>query len=179
MKIFGVGLQKTGTVSIAEALRILQFRVFHNTQGNIDDIIESYDAVFDIFHDKSNLFKALKKYPDAILFWTIRPKEKWIISMVIHNLHARLSFAKDREIDTREYDSRWESHKKFVEDDLVGKFNVVKIDTESLNEDGWSKICGVLKLEVPNISFPIKNTKEEKLFRIRGSLSGNNSTYLL
>jgi hypothetical protein len=165
MKIFGIGLPKTGTTSIAAALRILQLKVYHNTKGNINTIIDSHDAIFDLFHIKTHLHKALAKYPDATLFWTIRPKEKWIISFTIHNIYARLTYAKHREINTQDYNNTWEQHKLFVES-MLTQYNVIKIDTESLSENGWIKICNALQLEIPNVPFPVLNTASEKLLRI-------------
>ena len=101
-KIFGVGLNKTGTTSIAKALEILGFDSVHfvSKKGNIKNIIEKngqnaqpllngieeYDAYLDWNRPQTNHFfkKFDLQYPDSKFILHTRPMEDWIKSRYQH-----------------------------------------------------------------------------------------------
>ena len=93
-KVFGIGIQKTGTSSIKRALRQLGYRVA-TALGVHDPHIarDVYDLAFglldryDAFQDNpwAILYKELDEWcPGSKFILTVRPAEKWIQSVVHH-----------------------------------------------------------------------------------------------
>jgi hypothetical protein len=95
-KVFGIGLSRTGSMSLTEALTILGFRALHFpadpvTQreyfeffANPSDtlrlsLLDRYDALTD--NPVSCVYRQLDKaYPGSKFIWTIRDKESWLRS---------------------------------------------------------------------------------------------------
>ena len=79
MKIFGIGLSRTGTTSLAHALREVKINIIH------------YPTESQLFNPKSDgacdipvivHYKELdKKFPKSKFVYTIREKEEWLTSM--------------------------------------------------------------------------------------------------
>lgn len=81
MKVFGIGLSKTGTQSLAIALRMLGFTVIHYP-WNWDDILK-HDAACDIpIAARFKLLDAM--FPDAKFIMTIRERQAWLKSCSKH-----------------------------------------------------------------------------------------------
>src|SRR3989338_5334651 len=93
MKIFGIGLMRTGTVSCAEALRILGYSVAHFDElrevmeksggwlaGDFEtDWLVKYDAAFD--NPIPGIFIELdKRYPGSKFILTVRDLDSWLES---------------------------------------------------------------------------------------------------
>lgn len=80
-KVFGIGLSKTGTQSLAAALRILGYRTIHYP-WNWNDIV-SNDASLDI--SVIPYYKYLYEiFPDSKFILTLREKESWLSSCKKH-----------------------------------------------------------------------------------------------
>lgn len=94
-KVFGIGLSRTGTTSLATALNLLGLRACHwphdrVTQQELIDyhngqscfrlsVAEQYDAVTDT--PVASVFRELSEvYPDSRFVLTIRDKESWLRS---------------------------------------------------------------------------------------------------
>ena len=95
-KVFGIGLSRTGSTSLTEALTILGLRAVHFpadpvTQreyfeffANPSDtlrlsLLDRYDALTD--NPVSCVYRQLDKaYPGSRFIWTIRDKESWLRS---------------------------------------------------------------------------------------------------
>ena len=89
MKIFGIGLSKTGTTSLAGALEILGFSVKDclgvktYTKGDISSIDSSALATYDAFTDTPipSFYQELDKlYPNAKFVLTVREMDAWLNS---------------------------------------------------------------------------------------------------
>ena len=187
-KIFGVGLNKTGTTSIAKALDILGFYSVHfqSKKGNIKNIIEKngennqpllkeieeYDAYLDWNHPQTNhYFKKLDhQYPNSKFILHTRPMEDWIKSRYQHvnsipNLKKMQKkypdnpwYNMDVEAWKAEYDEHHTNVKSYFKnrpDDLL-MFNLFA-------GDSWEELCDFLKIEKPNVEFPIENKADKKI----------------
>lgn len=172
--IIGVGFQKTGTSSLREALKILDYRVKDTTKralipilrGNYNKIIrmlKNYDAVEDtpwyiIYKELDELI------PNSKFILTIRDEESWYKSV---NRHIG-------DIRTADHEYIYGKGKGLPKDDkkhTIGVYNkhnsevveYFKNRPEDLlildftKGDGWEKLCHFLDKDIPNIPFPHYN----------------------
>jgi hypothetical protein len=90
-KVFVIGLSRTGTSSVHDALGILGYRSLHwlnHHTGAFPDELD-YD-LFDAFGDiniTANFESLHGKYPAARFIWTQRPVDSWIHSVSAHYLN--------------------------------------------------------------------------------------------
>jgi Sulfotransferase domain len=94
LKIFGLGLSKTGTSSLCEALRILGYRAAHNPADDESMLAllsgslrcratEENDAVCDIMFSRH--FRELDRlYSHSVFILTERDRESWHASCARH-----------------------------------------------------------------------------------------------
>ena len=121
-KVFGLGLSRTGTTSLAKALNALGIRTVHYpydeqtyselTSGRYElTILRKYEAVVDI--SVAPFYPQLDKvYPGANFILTIRQEEEWLASIEAHWIRM-LHYCEDNPqfkrftefICTRVYDS--------------------------------------------------------------------------
>jgi hypothetical protein len=115
-KIFGIGLSRTGSTSLTEALSILGYRAIHFPADVVtrreysdffDDpsdtlklsLLDRYDAVTDT--PLPRVYRELDRgYPGSKFIWTIRDKESWLkscelwwhrsVTPFIENDHAKM-----------------------------------------------------------------------------------------
>ena len=99
MKILGVGLGRTGTMSLTLALRRLGFRAMHYDRVRLNDILDGsntapdfrrYDDVDAVLDVPSSYFyrELLDAYPKAKAILTVRDVEAWWKSIERHvNVH--------------------------------------------------------------------------------------------
>ena len=93
-KVFGIGFHKTGTTSLARALRILGYRVTGpkgvtdpNISTNALAVALKIAAQFEAFHGNpwTVLFKEIDAaFPESKFILTERPVDRWIESVVRH-----------------------------------------------------------------------------------------------
>lgn len=176
MKIFGIGVAKTGTRTLAKALKILGYKSVH-VECNVmnvttvngcdsfsikDNILKNNEAI--VGTPLSPCFKMLaNKYPDSLFILTIRESEKWLKS-------CSISFTEKLPMDDRHralhrwlYDSILYDREKF----LKGYINYVKkiltffennnnrlfsYDICAGNE--WEPLCDFLSKNIPDRPFP-------------------------
>ena len=92
-KVFVVGLSRTGTTSITEALNVLGIRTHHfcgkmveiNCDGGNHKILSSYIDYFDGHTDIAPTIVAeqlAEKYPEALFIYTTRPRDEWARALV-------------------------------------------------------------------------------------------------
>lgn len=95
-KVFGIGLSRTGSMSLTEALKILGFRAVHfpadpvtqseyfeffaHPSGTLRlSLLDRYDAVTD--NPLSCVYRQLDRaYPGSKFIWTVRDKQSWLHS---------------------------------------------------------------------------------------------------
>lgn len=186
MKIFCLGLSKTGTNSLTSALNILGFRAvhWHYTRNVFDyhgDGIKIYYDKFiyyDAFADTpiARIYPELdKRFPGSRFILTIRDISKWAESYrnqfengVSDEFEARLHLdlygtdSYDHDLCTTAFDKHTRNVKKYFEGrekDLL----IINV-TEG---DGWEKLCKFLGKDVPDVEFPLRYKKQERELKYR------------
>lgn len=80
-KIFVIGFNKTGTVSIHNVFKSVGINSYHGTK-QVLKIIESYDAFTDGEHFNFKDYYDL--YPNSLFILNTRPLKKWLVSRYKH-----------------------------------------------------------------------------------------------
>lgn len=187
-KVFCIGFHKTGTKSLAHALKTLRYKVTgpngtqdENIQQNIYnlafDLVEQYDAFQD--NPWPIVYKELdKKYPHSKFIYTFREPQSWIRSQVNHFgcketpmrkwIYGHGSPVGNEEI----YLQRFEDHHHEVtryfqnrSEDLL----IMNLETG----DEWKKLCSFLKVKVPSTPFPHVNKASERKKMLLSENSGS------
>jgi hypothetical protein len=180
MKVFGIGLNKTGTTSLGHALEILgqQKHISCNSRltkywanNNLSPII-SIAEKYDNFEDWPwpLVYKELyNEFEDAKFILTKRSSaEKWYESLCKHSLKTgptefrRLIYGHSMPQGFKtEHIQFYNRHNKevikFFQQNAPDKLLVISF------EDGnnWQKICGFLNKEIPKIEFPLLNRSND------------------
>ena len=170
-KVFCIGFHKTGTKSMGEALKALDYRVagpFGIADPQISsnglarglEIASEHDAVQGA--PWPLLFRDLDRhFPDSRFVLTVRDPDRWIESAVAH-------FG-DRSRPVREWvygpglgsprgnEERWlqryRSHQREVSEHFAGRDEALLVmDLEA--GDGWAELCRFLDNESPDVPFP-------------------------
>jgi len=170
MKVFCIGMFKTGTTSMGKAFEILGFKTLNGPwieEGIIHDPwyknpekwAESFDKIkekienYDAFQDYPwmFLFKELDQwYPDAKFILTTRDAEK--VAQSDLNMLKKYQ----QELPPKQpYIDRYLNHYKAVKEYFKDKNNLLEISLES--GDDWEKICNFLDVPIPQKPFPHKN----------------------
>ncbi len=189
-KIFGLGLSKTGTTSVAAALRILGYRAAHfmehwqNREGIArwqlgdfeTDILKEYDAAMDL--PVPLYFSQLdKRYPDSKFILTVRQPDDWVKSLgkqwVRNPLQNNMFGLFRATLRLAAYgfhnyspicDSRllrvYETHQQNVLDYFKDRPEDLLV-MDVINGDGWEKLCDFLGKPVPDTEFPWKNKSSD------------------
>jgi 3'-phosphoadenosine 5'-phosphosulfate (PAPS) 3'-phosphatase len=177
MKIFCIGLSKTGTTSLAHALRILGYKtkdnpgVINYDAGDLSSIdmsvLEENDAISDT--PIPSFYRELDaKYPDSRFILTTRDMEGWLNSckkQFTQKLADKQNDAHNRLfIDL--YDSTVFDQQKFRQgyedfvNGVIQYFADRPQDLLTLNVSagaGWETLCPFLGKPVPDIPFPKAN----------------------
>lgn len=180
MKIFGIGLSKTGTTSLAHALEILGYKtrdypgLVHYTPGDLASIdaslLEAYDALTDT--PIPSFYRELDaKYPDAKFILTVRDAEGWLKSckkQFTEKLAEKQNEAHNQlfmdlygctVFDEQKFLAGYE---KFV-GGVLQYFKNRPQDLLAINVvagEGWEKLCPFLGQSVPEIPFPKANVTQ-------------------
>jgi hypothetical protein len=182
-KIFCLGLSKTGTSSLTEALNLLGLRAIHYPQDERTfrelragryrlPLLEEYDAVSDIpvapFYAQ---FDA--EYPGSKFILTVREREAWLRSC---EQHWRLmeewlpnfpEFARVHEFASAcaygsvgfsraRFAFAYDAHLRNVAEYFRGRESDLLVLDVCAGE-GWEKLCPFLGLEAPDAPFPRAN----------------------
>lgn len=176
MKIFGIGLNKTGTTTLGSALEILGYS--KHVKSNLD-LLKSwqeghYEPLWRTVEQNNNFEdwpwplvyqEVFEKYSDAKFILTVRKDENaWFKSLCKHaektgpTEHRKIVYGSYMPHDFED------TYKKFYMDHNVAveRFfekhapeQLLKICWEY--DDGWKELCDYLKLEVPKKKFPVLN----------------------
>ena len=181
MKIFCIGLSKTGTNSLTGALDILGYRAVHwhytrnvfvYRNGGIEIDYDKF-ADHDAFADTpiARIYPELdRRFPGSRFILTVRDGARWLESFrsqfengVSDEFEARLHLdlygtdSYDPELCMAAFDRHTESVRKYFEgreQDLL----ILNV-TEG---DGWDKLCPFLGKPVPEVEFPVRYKKQER-----------------
>lgn len=177
-KIFCIGFQKTGTKSLARALRMLGYSVTgpnlfvsEKTSRPVHELVTGLGDRFDAFQDNPwpLLYREMdRRYPGSRFILTLRDTDDWMNSVLNH---FGASYGPMREWiygygspEGRElvYRSRFEEHNRKVVEYFKGRENQLLIMDLGKGE-GWDKLCPFLGKSVPAQPFPQENTARARI----------------
>lgn len=188
-KIFGVGLSKTGTSSLGEALNILGIKTIHYpfddttykqlTKGDYNlHLLKQYQGIVDI--PVAPYYAQLDEaFPGSRFILTVRDLESWLRSVDKHWelmmkwWHNYPDFKRFQEFISvavygsiaykkERFEFVYKTHAKNVLDYFNGRsadFLVMDI----CGGDGWEPLCTFLNVPVPEVPFPHANEWMHKL----------------
>jgi hypothetical protein len=175
-KIFGIGLNKTGTTTLGECGKILGYRCTGCDKGLLEDVVIRNDfsrikqtvSRFDLFQDWPwpLIYRELDQmFPGSKFILTVRENEKiWLESMKNHSMrthptkHCRklaygYNFPHKHEQQYMEFykkhNDRVRAHFKDRDSDFV------ELCWEK--GDGFEKLCSFLECDVPDMCLPHAN----------------------
>lgn len=162
-KVFGIGLSKTGTLSLNSALMSLGLNAKHLPR-NLDEI-EFLDAATDT--PIARAYKELdRRYPGSKFILTKREEEEWIKSC--HDFFGdRVLAPWMRELQTDLYgvDSfdqlMFRMARQSHHEDVLDYFSGRAADLLVMNicaGEGWEKLCPFLGVRPPGFPFPHFNS---------------------
>ena len=182
MKIFEIGVMKTGTTSLGHALRLLGYKTrgwSHETQRNWRESDKDYEVLYDVidrydaFHDgpwhDCDYRKLDIKYPNSKFILLDRDDSSWIRSL---ENHTNKKYERVRAIHKKSksdfWDRGWESPDKFKAERIAWKhekYDAIKSYFKDRESDllvmeiseGWSALCPFLQMKIPDIKFPHTN----------------------
>lgn len=181
-KVFALGFHKTGTKSLAKALRYLGLRVHGPawTQdpeacASLDGLLEKAMEVvphFDAFQDNPwpLLWRDLAEvYPDAYYILTTREPSAWLGSVLNHfggqstpMRELIYGVGKGDPVGNEDlYLRRYLSHNAEVRTALSGNRRFIELDVSA--SDVWSPLCGFLGFPVPEGQFPHENARDDRV----------------
>lgn len=178
-KIFGIGLSKTATTSLARALRILSYPTSdfpsirylpHFLLWIKNKELKKYSAFTDIsiipFYQKLD-----KKFPNSKFILTIRDRNDWLEScknyprfqLPLSRLPFKIIKLRQRIYGTPLFDAEkfniaYEKHRQQVLQYFKGREEDLLI-MDICNGDGWEKLCAFLGEDIPDTSFPYANVR--------------------
>lgn len=176
-KVFCVGFHKTGTSSLAEALRTLGYLVTGpngvkdpNIANNVYTMAFALVNQYDAFQDNPwpIIYKDLdENFPGSKFILTLRDTDSWIKSQVRHfgsdetPMRKWIYGAGSPKGNESLYVNRFERHNREVVEYFKGRSEDFLI-LDFANGDGWEKLCSFLEKDQPKIPFPHTNTAIER-----------------
>ena len=181
MKVFGIGLGRTGTTSLTRALEILGYRAKHCPRFYLDanlqlcvspEQIEHYQALTD--EPVALIYKTLDhRYPGSKFVLTVREMESWLTSRENNSRAMGEWWAKNPAVPVLhttlfgaaafERTPYARAHRKHV-DDVRAYFGNRPHDLLVMDicaGEGWGKLCPFLDKPVPEVAFPHRNVFSE------------------
>lgn len=172
-QVFGIGLGKTGTTSLNEALNILGYRSKHYPR-NLDYINNgTYNAATDtlIALEYEYLYK---KFPESKFICTIRNKEQWLDSFARHfqkeevmKLSQDLVAMKMRKdlygtnvYDRNIYADKFSNHvEEIIQFFTYDMSRIIFMNvTDHTSIENWDRLCKYLRCNFPkDVKFPHLN----------------------
>jgi len=167
-KVFGIGLPRTGTASLSEALTILGYNTRHYPKFVRRS--ENFDALVDT--PICNCFEYLdEKYPNSKFIWTIRSPVAWLKSCESaskkfrwHKLspngrcgeevyQSHMDLFNTIGFDKNKFLNGYFRHANRIMNYFRNKNNCLLYEVS----DGWEPLCGFLGKEFPECEFPHRN----------------------
>ena len=176
-RIFGIGLNKTGTISLHEALKVLGYRSLHfggqqaqwavsraKEEGKplLSYIAGDFDAFSDIGLLTANFDVADRQYPGSKFILTVRRFEDWLDSRRRHvekNQLAKAAGGYDGtflNVDLEGWTAEFHRHHTCVERHFANRPNDLLVLDITAGQ-GWEPLCGFLGRPIPNAAFPWRN----------------------
>ncbi len=184
-KLFGIGLSKTGTTTLAAALTVLGFNTLHWSNPLTCALISDDDLpIFDAFTDTpiTTRFESFYDlFPNSKFIFTTRPFDSWVTSLSRHwRRHLGMSDFDQikaameeprafhygielRNIDRslyfkyRNYREAFEAHQQRVQQFFRDKPADRFLELNIVGGDGWPELCAFVGRDVPSVAFPWEN----------------------
>ncbi len=169
-KVFGIGLSKTGTTSLNDALSLLGIPSIHfpSSLEQVQEFDGATDTPIALAYEKLDLL-----YPGSKFILTIREPSSWLLSSQKHQQKVTEMFngqISEWMIDLYtqcygqwEYNSSlWLSTYKRHLQSVLKYFQGRESDLLILNicqGEGWKELCTFLGCSIPNSPFPHQNKK--------------------
>jgi hypothetical protein len=182
-RVFGVGLSKTGTTSLAAALNILGVKTIHyphdgQTYHELKSgdfrlsILNEYDGAVDTpiapFYAQLDAV-----YPGSKFILTVRDKNSWLRSAEYDwsryvdaqrrrgkldefDGFIRAAVYGTLDFDPDHYSRVYDAHERNVREYFRNRPGDLLI-LDICGGDGWEKLCGFLGIEIPKVPFPNEN----------------------
>jgi hypothetical protein len=162
-KIFGIGLTKTGTMSLADALKILGYKTKHYP-WSLEEIDE-HEASTDI--PISCRYKELDvMYPNSKFILTTRSFESWIkttsqkppdkFKPPLWKIETRLKIYGSLHWDKEYWTRAFTQHHNEVRNYFKNRSkDYIEISLENVNK--WEILCNFLNKKIPQEPYPRKN----------------------
>jgi hypothetical protein len=165
--IFGIGLGRTGTTSLNEAMSLLGFSTRKYIPRKELDRICEYDFVADM--PIQAIYKYLDlAFPESKFILTIRDIDSWLRSIKTfwEKNPSHLNYPEDIEIyrnliyRTAIYNEEiikksYYKHIREIYAYFQNRNNLLVMDI--INGDSWDMLCPFVKKDIPSISFPFLN----------------------
>lgn len=175
MKIFGIGLNKTGTLSFHQAMEDLGVSSLHWGGPSVRALVEAardegrplvedlpgYDAFSDIWAISEAFALVDAQYPGSRFVLTTRDVDGWIESRRAHVERNRAAAAEGTytgtflEVEPEAWRQQWDDHHAAVRRHFAGRDDLLEMDIPA--GDGYEVLCPFLGLDVPATPFPTRN----------------------
>ena len=160
-KIFGIGLSKTGTTSLTEALRILGYTAIHYDVG-LRHVAE-FDAATDT--PVADAFERLdRKYPGSKFILTARERSSWLKSCKRHwsrlppyQGEKRALFERlygTSEFDEQLFSAAYDRHDARVFAHFAERPSDLLVIDITKDPEPWERLCRFLDRPIPHQDFP-------------------------
>lgn len=173
--MFGIGLNKTGTISLHEALETLGYRSLHWGGPEVRRLVErardegrpllddlpDYDAFSDIWALSESFDLLDRQYPGSRFVLTTRDVDSWVESRRRHVLRNRERRAQGLyegsflDIEPERWREEHRAHHERVGAYFAGRDDLLVLRiTEG---EGYERLCPFLGLPVPGTPFPARH----------------------
>lgn len=175
-RTFGIGLNKTATTTLAEALTILGFDVLHwggpaaheavmaaveAGEPLVSRLDPRHDAFFDIGVLSRRFVLLDEQYPGSRFLLTVRPVDDWIDSRrrhVLTNQQRKAAGTYDGtflEVDEPKWRAEWDLHMERVHGYFGARADLLELDVTA--DPTWGRLCRFLDRPEPDVPFPWLN----------------------
>jgi hypothetical protein len=178
-KVFGIGLSRTGTTSLTEALRALGYKTVHCPLSIVafdghglklnTKIVEQFDAFTD--SPVARMYRELDRaYPGSKFVLTTRPLDKWMSSMkrmqpsftLLSLLPKVRQLAKDLGgtasfSDERALANGFLNHNRSVREYFGSRLGKDLLVLDVSSAMAWDRLCNFLGQNAPHREFPHYN----------------------
>lgn len=178
-RVFGIGLNKTGTISLHEALTTLGYHSLHWGGPEVRRVVEralaegrplvddypDHDAFSDIWCLSENFDLLDRQYPGSRFVLTTRDLDAWLTSRVKHVERNRRRREEGTytgnflEIDEERWREEYHHHHTRVAEYFSDRSNLLVMDITS--GDGYEVLCPFLDLPPTHDAFPARHRATE------------------
>jgi hypothetical protein len=175
-KVFGIGLNKTGTSSLHQALEVLGYQSLHwGGEKTHDAVLRAIDegepllryvdpepdAICDVFAVTYFFFLADVEYPGSKFILTLRDLDEWLDSRRRHvERNQQMKEAGEYDgsflaVDLDTWASDFQRHEAVVRTYFAGRAGDLLAFRPA--DGDWEPLCSFLERPVPDVPFPWEN----------------------